>query len=166
MPRKCFFSFHYLPDAARALAVRQTGAIDGSTPIRDVEWQAVVEAGDAAIRGWVATQLVGKSCTVVLIGAATANRKWITYEIIQSWQGGKGLVGLHVHGLENAAGTTTKKGSNPFASIAHVATQGPLSSIVKCYDPPGIDCSERRAWIADHLGLIVKEAIAIRKANS
>ena len=166
MLRKCFFSFHHLPDAARAMAVRHTGSVEGSSPVQDRDWKAIVDAGDSAIREWVAAQLVGKSCTVVLIGAATANRKWINYEVIQSWHLGMGVVGLHVHGLQNLSGITTKKGHNPFASITHAALQAPLSSVVKCYDPPGNNSIERCAWIARNLGRVVDEAIAIRKANS
>jgi hypothetical protein len=51
-------------------------------------------AGDAAIENWIAHQMKGRSCTVVLVGANTANRKWINHEIVQSWDKGMGVVGI------------------------------------------------------------------------
>ena len=83
MARRCFFSFHYKPDAQRASQVRQIGSIEGNRPATDNDWEKVTAGGDTAIKKWIADQMYGKSCTVVLVGAATANRKWINQEIIQ-----------------------------------------------------------------------------------
>ena len=47
------------------------------------------EGGDAAIKGaWIDKQLNGTSVTVVLIGAETAARDYVKYEITQSWAKG------------------------------------------------------------------------------
>ena len=46
----------------------------------------------------------GRTCTIVLVGAETANRKWINYEIVKSWDDRLGVVGIRIHGLKNRAG--------------------------------------------------------------
>src|SRR6266496_975887 len=87
MARRCFYSFHYDADVARAAQVRQIGAIEGNRQATDNEWETITKGGDAAIQRWIADQIYGKSCTIVLVGGETANRKWINYEIVKSWNG-------------------------------------------------------------------------------
>lgn len=166
MARKCFFSFHYVPDSVRASQVRQIGAIEGNPAARDNDWETIVGGGDAAIKKWIAGQMDGRTCTVVLVGTNTANRKWINYEIIKSWDEGMGVVGIHIHGLKDFSQNTSAKGSNPFDFVTHRPSKKRLSSIVKCYDPAGVDSKDRYAWISKHLANAVEEAIAIRKANT
>src|SRR5436190_12690971 len=99
MARRSFYSFHYMPDNWRASQVRNMGVIEGNRPCSDNDWESVTRGGDAAIQRWIDEQLDGKSCVVVLIGANTANRKWINYEITKGWNTKKGVVGVHVHNL-------------------------------------------------------------------
>jgi hypothetical protein len=165
MARRCFYSFHYLPDSQRASQVRQIGSIEGNRPATDNEWQKVTAGGDAAITKWISDQMYGKSCTVVLIGSGTANRKWINHEIVRSWDERMGVVGIYIHGLKNLAGGTSTQGSNPFDSVGFGQTGKKLSSIVKCYNPAGVDSKAKYAWIAEHLLNAVEEAVRIRQAN-
>ena len=109
--------------------------------------------------------MAGRSCTVVLVGANTAGRKWINYEIVKSWDEGMGVVGIHIHGLKNFSGDIAPKGVNPFANITHGKSGKKLSSIVKCYNPAGSSSKARYEWIAKHLSNAVEEAIRIRRAN-
>lgn len=166
MPRACFYSFHYKPDSHRAAQVRQIRGIDGNRPATDNDWESVTRGGEAAIKRWIANQMYGKSCTVVLVGSNTANRKWINHEIVKSWDEGMGVVGIHIYGLKNLNGQISTKGANPFDYITHGPTKKRLSSIVKCYTPTGANSKERYAWISKHLANAVEEAIRIRKANS
>jgi hypothetical protein len=166
MKRRCFYSFHYRPECHRAAQVRHIGSIEGSRPAADNDWEMVKRGGDTAIKRWIAGQMEGKSCTIVLVGSETANRKWINYEIIESWNTGMGVVGIHIHGLKNLAGETSTKGSNPFGYITHGSTQQKLSSFVKCYNPAGATSKERYAWICTHLANAVEEAIRIRRNNA
>ena len=108
-----------------------------------------------------------RTCTVVLVGAQTANRKWINYEIVKSWNDGKGVVGIYIHGLKNADGRISNKGANPFDSITytHGERKRKLSSIVKCYNPTGSNSQERYNWIKKHLANAIEEAIKIRNNN-
>jgi hypothetical protein len=165
MARKCFFSFHYKPDHARASQVRNIGVIDGSQPASDNDWETVTKGGDEAIKRWIAAQMSGRTCTVVLVGAETANRKWINHEIIKSWDDGLGVVGIRIHGLKNFQGTTSVAGANPFDSIGYGNTGKKLSSIVKCYDPGGATSKDRYDWISTHLSNAIEEAVKIRNAN-
>ena len=82
MKRRVFYSFHYKPDNWRASKVRNIGAIEGNQPATDNDWETVKRGGDRAIERWIAGQMRGRSCTVVLVGANTANRKWINREIV------------------------------------------------------------------------------------
>ena len=165
MARKAFYSFHYKPDASRAGQVRNIGVVEGNTPVSDNDWETVTKKGATAIKQWIAGQMHGRSCTVVLVGSNTAGRKWINHEIIKSWGDGMGVVGIHIHGLKNLDGKVATKGSNPFANLTHKASGKKLSSIVKCYDPPGSTSKERYAWIEKNLKAAVEGAIQIRKDN-
>ena len=107
-----------------------------------------------------------KSCTVVLVGNQTANRKWINHEITKSWNEGKGVVGIYIHGLKNSTGYTAYQGENPFDYITHGPTGKKLSSIVMCYNPVGTNSKERYDWISKYLSDAVEEAITIRNNNS
>lgn len=163
--RNCFYSFHYEPDNWRAATVRNIGTIDGNKPTTDNNWETIKKGGDAAIKKWIADEMQGKSCIVVLVGSHTADRKWINHEIIKGWDDGKGIVGIHIHGLKNSKQETSAKGDNPFDYINYGNTGKKLSSIVKCYNPSGSTSQEKYNWIKEHLANAVEEAIAIRKDN-
>src|SRR5437762_2848346 len=100
MARRVFFSFHYEADAWRAAQVRNSWI---TKPDREAagfwdaaQWQAVRTQGDTAIKRWIDNQLNGTSVTAVLIGAQTAEREYVQYEIIQSHSRGNGLLAIHV----------------------------------------------------------------------
>src|SRR5713226_9302931 len=134
MARRVFFSFHYKPDNWRVSQVRNIGVIEGNRALSDNDWEAVKGGGDKAIKAWIDGQLYGRSCTVVLAGEKTAGRKWIKYEIEESWNAGKGVVGIYIHNLEDSNGNQSQKGRNPFDDITREGGKK-LSTIVKVYDP-------------------------------
>jgi len=113
MARETFFSFHYVPDCWRASQVRNIGVVEGNQPCSDNDWEEVKKGGDAAIQAWIDGQLSGRSCEPVLIGANTAGRKWIKYEIEKAWNDGKGVVGIYIHNLLDANGNKATKGRKP-----------------------------------------------------
>lgn len=165
MARRVFFSFHYKPDCWRAATVRSIGAVEGDKPASDNDWESVTRGGDDAIKRWIRDQMSGKTCAVVLIGANTANRKWINHEIVKAWDDGLGVVGIYIHGLKNTDGETSAVGANPFDYIGYRGPEPKLSSIVKCYNPTGSDSQARYGWIAKNLAAAVEEAIDIRSRN-
>lgn len=160
MARRAFYSFHYTPDNWRASKVRNMGVIEGNKPASDNDWETVKKGGNAAIKKWIDGQLSGKSVAIVLIGANTARRKWINYEIEKAWEDGKGVVGIYIHRLKDKDGKPSKKGANPFAGFKVGETS--LSSIVKAYDPPHQDSADVYNHIKNNLADWIEEAIAIR----
>ena len=163
--RQVFYSFHYKPDCFRASTVRNIGAIEGNKPASDNDWETITSSGDEAIKKWINEQMKYRSCAVVLVGANTANRKWINYEIIKAWNEDKGVVGIYIHGLKNSQGNVSGKGNNPFDYIPYGDNGKKLSAIVKYYNPAGADSKEKYAWISKHLANAVEEAIKIRGNN-
>lgn len=161
MARRIFYSFHYKPDNWRVSKIRNIGAIEGNKPATDNDWETVTGRGDAAIEKWIKDQMSGRSCAVVLIGQNTAGRKWIDYEIVESWKKGMGLFGIHIHNITNSAGEQSSKGSNPFSGFK--IGDKSLSSIVKTYDPPFSTSSYVYNHIADNIVDWIDEAIEIRK---
>lgn len=142
--------------------IRNIGAIEGNKPAPDNDWETIATNGEQAIKKWIADQMKYRSCTIVLIGEKTANRKWINHEIIESWKSGMGIVGIYIHGIKNQDGYISNKGKNPFDFIKFKSGKK-LSEIVKCYNPTGTNSKERYEWISKYLSAMVEEAIKIRE---
>ena len=70
-----FYNFHYKPDNWRASQVRNMVVIEGNRPCSDNDWESITQGGNEKIEKWIAEQLDGKSCAVVLIGTNTAGRR-------------------------------------------------------------------------------------------
>lgn len=162
MARKAFFSFHYKPDNWRASQVRQMGVIEGNQAVSDNNWEEVTKGGDPAIEKWIDAQMLGRSCAVVLIGSATAGRKWINYEISTAWNKGKGVLGIHVHNLKDRSQTQSSKGSNPLYYVTMKKDGSRLSTIAKVYDPPYTTSTNVYSHIAENIVGWVDEAVSIR----
>jgi hypothetical protein len=165
MARKAFYSFHYKPDNWRAAQVRQMGVIEGNAPASDNDWESVTKGGDEAIKQWIDGQLSGKSCAIVLIGANTAGRKWINYEIVKAWNDNKGVLGIYIHNLKDNDRKQSSKGSDPFDYVTLGTTGAKLSTVVKAYDPPYSDSSQVYGYIKDNLSGWIEVAIKTREAN-
>ena len=119
MVRRVFFSFHYERDIWRASQIRNSWV---TKPDREAagfwdaaKWEEVKRGGDAAIKKWINEQLKGTSVTVVLIGSETAQRKYVGYEIEQSYKKENGMLGIYIHKLKDQYKRTDKKGVNPFS---------------------------------------------------
>lgn len=160
MARRAFYSFHYVPDNWRASQVRNMGVVEGNRPASDNDWETIKKGGDNAIQKWIDDQISGKSVAIVLIGAKTAGRKWIKYEIKKAWESGKGVLGVYVHNLKDKDGDQTSKGDNPFEDFKVDGTN--LSKIVKAYDPPYSTSNYVYSHINDNLSDWIEKAIEIR----
>ena len=161
MAHQVFFSFHYQPDCWRAAQVRNAGVVEGNEPVSDNDWETITKGGDPAIQRWIEGQLKGKSCAVVLIGSATAGRKWINYEIVQAWNANKGVMGIYIHNLKNRLEQQSAKGRNPFDDIT-LKGGTRLSGIVKAYDPPFVVSTSVYNHIKTNIAGWVAEAVSIR----
>ncbi len=118
MARKIFFSFHYQRDLWRVNVVRNSGLIEGisAAGFHDQSlWEETRRKGDDAVKRLIDTGLVGTSVTVVLIGAETANRKFVTYEIEESIARGNGLLGIWINHIKDQDGRTDARGLVPAA---------------------------------------------------
>jgi len=118
MARRVFFSFHYQRDLWRANIVRNSPTVEGTSAagFSDASlWEEAKRKGDEAIKRLIDNGLSGTTVTVVLIGAETATRKYVTYEIEQSIKRGNGLLGVRIHGLKDKNGNTDSWGSVPTA---------------------------------------------------
>ena len=160
MARRVFFSFHYKQDHWRAAQVRNMGVVEGNRPVSDNDWESIVRQGDEAIKRWIDEQLKGKSCTIVLIGEKTSERKWVRYEIKRSWELGKGLLGIYIHNLKDQDGLQSAKGRNPF-ELFELGGEN-LARIVRAYDPPYATSQYVYDYIKKHIADWVEEAISIR----
>lgn len=140
MARRVFFSFHYERDIWRANVVRNSwllradredaGFWDASL------WEEAKKEGDDAIKQMINKGLHKTSVTAVLIGAETADRKWVKYEIQQSAARGNGLLGIYIHGIKDRTGRPDTKGDNPFSRFETERPEGKvsLSKLVPVYD--------------------------------
>lgn len=174
--RQVFYSFHFAKDSWRAAKIKNIGVIEGNTPVSSNEWENVKRKGKDAIEKWINDAMNYRTCVVVLIGSETYSREWCNYEVQHAWKEGKGIVGIYIHGLEDAAGNQSEKGPNPFENfyidktINYIAQRKTpidnneinLSHICKAYDPPYITSKGVYGFIEDNIDRWCEEAIRIR----
>jgi hypothetical protein len=136
MARKIFFSFHYERDSWRAGQIRNCNVVSNDDEygfIDAAEWESIKKKGDSAIEGWIDDQLKNTSVTTVLIGAETADREWVQYEIVKSWNRGNGIVGIRIHNIKDQNQKTDVAGRNPLDDFK-LSNGTLLSSVCKTYD--------------------------------
>jgi len=162
--RRVFYSFHYKPDSWRVSKIRNIGAIAENKPVHDNDWETI-KGNEAKIERWIQDQLYGRSCTVVLIGGNTAGRKWINYEIKESWKKGMGVLGVHIHNLTDHTGNFCSRGANPFSGL--VVNGVSLGSVVVAHDPWVFlgSSADYRNHIAANLDGYIEQAITIRRQH-
>lgn len=122
MARRVFFSFHYGRDIWRVNQIRAIPKVIGSAAagFQDASlWEQTKRKGDAAIKTLIDNGLRNTSVTVVCIGAATAGRKYINYEITQSIARRNGVIGVKIHHLKDCDGGTDPEGETPYKLLAN-----------------------------------------------
>ena len=139
-----FYSFHYERDVYRVQLIRNIGSVEGQKLLNAQEWEAVRARGTKAIQNWIDEQMKWKNAVVVLIGAQTASRSWVQYEIQRAWELRKPLLEIRIHGL-SSMGSTDTEGPNPFCSIDGIERYSSM--------PPIFDPTQR-----DYLGKIDSKA--------
>lgn len=161
MARKTFLTFHYANDCWRVQTIKGIGAIEEQPLLSSNAWEEVEKGGDAAIKKWIDGEMSGKSCDIVLIGSATAGRKWVNYEIKKAWDDGKGVLGIHIHKLKDSNGNQSTMGTNPFSTFN--VGQKPLTNWAKTYNPPYSDSKDVYDYIKSNIEDWIEEAIRLRK---
>lgn len=115
MAHKTVFSFNYEDDVWRATNVRNCGALS-KDEIHFIDaslWEEAKSQSEAAIEKLIDDALAKSTVTAVLIGAQTASREWVQYEIEESIRLGKGLFGVHIYRIKDKDGNEAMKGKNP-----------------------------------------------------
>lgn len=137
MVRRVFFSFHYERDIWRANQVRNSWV---TKPNRESAgfwdaslWEDAKTKGEAVIKKMIDEGLKNTSVTAVLIGYETSSRKYVNYEIIQSFNRGNGILGIYINQLKDKYGYSDPKGKNPLDLILTTKNQ-PLSIYYFTYD--------------------------------
>jgi hypothetical protein len=123
MARKVFFSFHFDEDFWRTQQIRNVNALEGNPLATPNAWEEVKRKGDDAIKKWIADEMAGRTCIIVLIGAQTASRPWVIYEISKAWNDGRGVLGIRINKLLNINSQPSGPGSNPFDYVTFTKTK-------------------------------------------
>lgn len=158
MAKKVFLSFHFAGDVSRVQQVRNIGAIEGDSVVSAQEWETVTGKGEQAIKNWIEAQMKYKAAVVVLVGASTASRPWVKYEIEKAWQDKRPLVGIRIHGLADLNGKTGSSGDNPFDKV-YDANGNRLSRSITLHNPVGVDSKGVYASIRDNFESWVNGAV-------
>jgi MTH538 TIR-like domain (DUF1863) len=123
MPRKVFFSFHYRPDIFRVNVVRKstmTHDLDDIESFFDKSlWESARSKSQESLKRLIQNGMHGSSVVCVLTGTETWARFWVRYEIARAVIEGKGLVAVHINGIQ-CAGTqnVSQRGPNPLNYLA------------------------------------------------
>lgn len=157
MAKSVFFSFHYDRDAWRVQQVINMGKLDGQPLLSAQKWEEVKRRGEQAIKNWIAEQMKYKSAVVVLVGAQTASRPWVKYEIGYAWDNYKPLVGVRINGLADQGGHTDSQGPNPFNAVS-LQGGGTVGDYVPLYTPTGSTSQQVYASISENLSTWVDNA--------
>lgn len=136
MARRVFFSFHFERDIWRVNQVRNSWLTQdrNTTGFWDASlWEEAKKKGDAAIKKMIDQGLANTSVTAVLIGAETASREYVRYEILESVKRGNGILGVHINQLHDSRGHTDLKGPNPFDPFYYSDQQGRRIALSQVY---------------------------------
>ena len=123
MARRTFFSFHYKADVTRAQVVKNSWVAKADREEAGFFDSSVIEnrrrSGGDVLKNFLTAALDGASVTCVLIGAETYLRPWVRYEMVRSFQQGKGLLGVRIHDIKNFDKAIANAGPNPFDHVAY-----------------------------------------------
>jgi hypothetical protein len=146
MPRNVFISFHYQRDIFRVNVLRNHLVSNGGYLF---PWETAKITDEDVLKRMLDQALKPTSVTVVLIGAETANRRWVQYEIRKSLEQGSGILGIYIHNIPDLrTGKSDKQGTNPLDCFVvpqktqcanSSPVQLPLSSVYSTYDWVGDD---------------------------
>ncbi|PYS96554.1 MAG: TIR-like domain-containing protein [Acidobacteria bacterium] len=155
MARRIFFSFDHDGDLWRASQVRNSDGVAG----REVagffdpgEHEEAKKQGREGMERLIQRHLKNTSVTVVLIGAETANRPWVKYEIEQSIAQKNGLLGIYIGHMRGEDGRTPTQGLKPMVppgvEFPAYSWDRDLERLTKEIEAAGkrSDALRRRSW--------------------
>lgn len=98
--RRVYFAFDY-QDVFKVNQVRRAGEFVGVARAGFMDasqWEQLRKKDPSAIKRAIDTSLINTSVTVVVVGARTASREWVRYELDASIARGNGLLGVYLPG--------------------------------------------------------------------
>lgn len=116
MAIRIYCSFHVEQDLRRVDQIRDQlrNSKSGQAGFFDpAEYEALMRENKDTIRRRIRERLAGTSVTLVLIGSQTASRPFVQVEIEESIANRNGLLGIHIHGVEDASGEPSFSGPPP-----------------------------------------------------
>jgi MTH538 TIR-like domain (DUF1863) len=122
MTRRTFFSFHYEPDIWRVYNVRNSWISKSDDPSAEgffdsSVFEASEKENEDTLKTFLRNGLKNSSVTCVLVGAETASRRWVRYEIVRSVLKKNGVLAVFIHDVKNVDGETSAKGANPLDQV-------------------------------------------------
>lgn len=114
--RHVYFAFHYENDIWRVNQVRNSGLLFGAKSVGFADrslWEKAKTKGQRALENLILSRLEGTSATVVLIGEDTAGRRWVEFEIEESYERNNALLGIRLHHLADQHGYSSRRGRVP-----------------------------------------------------
>ena len=100
----------------RVNVVRNSGQIEGVSAAGFYDaslWEEAKKKGDAALKKLIDSGLESTTVTAVLIGAETANRECVAYELERSVARGNGILGIMINNIKDKNGRTDPSGPVP-----------------------------------------------------
>lgn len=126
MSRYTFFSFCY-EDVKnfKVNVVRNSWLLNQSadTFIDGSIWEKEKSKGPTVLKKLIETGLKKTSVTTVLIGDETADRRWVKYEIVKSFEKGNGILGIHINRIRGKEQAISARGLNPLDRLAFQITE-------------------------------------------
>lgn len=116
MARRTFFSFHYNNDVQRAQVVKQSWLTKDREDAGFFDASAMEKAkrtDSDALRAFLVKQMEGSSVVCALVGAETALRPWVRFEIMRGIWDERGLLAVRIHTIRNFQQQITTAGANP-----------------------------------------------------
>lgn len=133
MTRRTFFSFHYKPDVTRSNVVKKSQIVKDREDAGFLDSSAFEEAqkvDDDSLKRFLIKEMEGSSVVCALVGAETASRRWVRYEIQRGIWDARGLMAVRIHTIADFDKKTSTMGVNPF-------------------DVLGIYVSEKKAYLVE-----------------
>jgi len=160
--RRCYISFDAAHDLWRVQQVRNMGRIEAQPLLDRGDWDEILRRGDRSIETWIEDNMRAKECLVVLVGAETAGRKWVRFEIERAWRAGLGILAVHIHNLKDREGRPSKKGTNPLEDL--VVDGKAVKGVA--YDPPFSDSAAVYGYIQENVGQWISDAVEARRSGA
>ncbi len=121
MPRYTFFSFCY-EDVKnfKVNVVRNSWLLNHSSDsfIDGSIWEKEKSKGPTVIKSLIDAGLKKTSVTAILIGDETANRRYVKYEIVKSFEKGNGILAIHINRIRGKEQVISARGLNPLDRLA------------------------------------------------